>query len=146
MTRSARSKILVALQWIAMLGLAGTGAVVPTNLPLATLQLAAFALMFWTFALLGIGRFNVSPEVNARARLVVRGPYRVVRHPMYVSVFALMLAWLLGRFTWTGLACGITLVVIALQKMTLEEEALAVRFPEYEGYLRHTARLIPGIW
>ena len=141
-----RSKLLVILQFAAMAGLAWTGALVPPNLPLALLQFAAFALMAWTSALLGVGRFNVRPEVNARARLVVRGPYRLVRHPMYASVLALALAWLLGRFTWTGLACWVALVAVALGKMSIEEKALAARFPEYEGYRRRTARLIPGVW
>lgn len=141
-----RSRILVVLQFAAMAGVAWTGAVVPPNPPLAALQIAAFVLMGWTFALLGIGRFNARPEVHARARLVLGGPYRVVRHPMYVAVLALTLGWLLGRFTWTGLACWLALCAVALAKMPMEEKALAARFPEYADYRLRTARLIPGVW
>lgn len=141
-----RSTLLLALQFAAMIGVAVTGVVVPPNLPLAALQLAAFGLMGWTFALLGVGRFNARPEVHARARLVVAGPYRVIRHPMYVAVLALALAWLLGRFTWPGLACWIALLAVALAKMPIEERALAARFPEYEEYRRRTARLLPGLF
>lgn len=141
-----RSRILVALQFAAMAGVAWTGAVVPPNLALAALQVAAFALMGWTFALLGIGRFNARPEVHERARLVVDGPYRLVRHPMYVAVLGLNLAWLIGRFTWPGLACWVGLFAVALAKMRIEEAALAARFPEYGEYRRRTARLLPGVW
>ncbi len=141
-----RSTLLVILQSIAMLGLAWTGALLPPNLPLAALQLAAIALMVWTFALLGVGRFNVRPEVHARARLVVRGPYRWVRHPTYLATLALMLAWLLGRFTGAGLACWLALLAVVRAKVPIEERALAARFPEYAEYCRRTARLFPGVW
>lgn len=141
-----RGRWLVALQFAALVGIAFTGAVLPPNLPIGVLQFAAFTLMGWTITLLGIGRFNARPEVHSRARLVVTGPYRVVRHPMYAAVLTLAFAWLLGRFTWSGLVCWAALFAVAFAKMQIEEQALAVRFPEYATYRRRTARLLPGVF
>ncbi|MFM2330892.1 MAG: hypothetical protein RLZZ26_399 [Candidatus Parcubacteria bacterium] len=96
------------------------------------------------YALIYLGRsFAILPSART---LVTDGPYRVVRHPLYlfeeVAVVGIMIQfaqpWSLIVFT-VHLAAQIT-------RMHYEERALTQAFPEYAVYASRTARLIPGIY
>ena len=104
----------------------------------------AIAGSAWT--LRSLGR-NISPTVLTKRdqRLVTRGPYRWIRHPLYASGILLLLslgviarsAFVLG---WTVLAIGALLTVV----IPREERHLVERFgAAYEEYRRQTAALLP---
>ena len=95
-------------------------------------------------SMLALGRsFAVLPGAR---RLVARGPYRLVRHPMYASEL-LMFAGLVVHLH-ALLAAGL-LVLVALTlawRITAEEHALAALpdHAEYTAQVRH--RMLPGVW
>ena len=95
-------------------------------------------------SLLTLGRrFGIRPALRG---LATRGPYRVVRHPMY-------LAYVLGDIgynlqEWNG---GTALMVLAgwtsvLYRIHAEERILSrhARWPTYVASVRY--RLLPGVW
>lgn len=99
---------------------------------------------FTRFALEGIG--TPAPVFPTR-RLVVKGAYRFVRNPMYVSVLAIILgqALLLDSI---GIAVYATCVwlVAHLFILAYEEPTLRNTFgTEYEAYLSHVPRWIPRL-
>lgn len=80
--------------------------------------------------------------------LVVSGPYRFVRNPMYVSEMCA----LVGCFLFAGFPSLLCMFLLWLPMtgfvIPLEEQELRDRFgPEqYDAYARRVARLIPGLW
>ena len=78
-------------------------------------------------------------------RLVVRGPYRYVRHPMIGGVASILLgeAALLGSrplLAWFAIADGANAIYLPL----VEERSLARRFgEEWETYRANVPRFIP---
>jgi protein-S-isoprenylcysteine O-methyltransferase Ste14 len=79
-------------------------------------------------------------------RLVTSGPYRFVRHPLYLaeelSVIGLFLQF---ASLWTAALFAVQ-IAFQLRRMHNEENVLTASFPEYAAYRRRTARLIPGIY
>jgi len=78
--------------------------------------------------------------------LVMEGPYRVIRHPMYASL--LYLAW--GVFLKQVTLITVMLLVLACLTLFLtavyeEKENLAKFGDEYASYMAHTRRFIPYI-
>jgi protein-S-isoprenylcysteine O-methyltransferase Ste14 len=79
--------------------------------------------------------------------VVSTGVYRVVRHPMYTGLIALML----GMGLWLGTYAGVLAVVVPagllVVRIVVEEALLSRVLPEYSAYQsRVRSRLIPGLW
>ena len=91
-----------------------------------------------------IGRGTPAPFDPPR-RLVVRGPYRLVRNPMYLGAAAALLgaAAYYESFPLVGYAVGF-LVVMHLVVWLYEEPMLRRTFDtEYENYCRRVGRWWP---
>ena len=79
--------------------------------------------------------------------VVASGPYRFVRHPMYVGLILLYasMALILGSM-WT-LAVVALITILLLWRTALEERTLRQELPGYQEYTAVTRyRLMPGIW
>ena len=100
------------------------------------------AACIWQFAYSGRG--TLSP-VDPPRELVVRGLYRYVRNPMYLSVTAIVLGEvLLIRSRGLLLYWAIWFVLVNLVVMGYEEPNLRRRFGQsYENYVRTVGRWIP---
>jgi protein-S-isoprenylcysteine O-methyltransferase Ste14 len=87
--------------------------------------------------------FTILPEARV---LVTGGPYRWVRHPIYlvgtINSFAVSLQF---AQPWASLIVLATLG-FQLQRIKCEEAVLTRAFPAYAAYAKKTARLIPGIY
>ncbi|MGB5539884.1 MAG: isoprenylcysteine carboxylmethyltransferase family protein [Gammaproteobacteria bacterium] len=112
------------------------------------LLICAFGLVIGmaTFRHNRLGNFRIYPQPKQGARLITTGPYRYIRHPMYLSLVLMMLGVALYNFHWLNLA-GLALVIAAVSgKAVLEERLLLTQFPAYAGYMQRTRRIIPGVF
>lgn len=96
------------------------------------------------FVLAHLGRsFSLMAEAR---RLVTTGPYRVMRHPLYISEAVASLGVLLQFLSFYTVAVFVVFALKQFQRMKNEEAVLEMAFPEYQEYKLKTARLIPGIY
>jgi protein-S-isoprenylcysteine O-methyltransferase Ste14 len=112
---------------------------------LATIAVGGLLLAacIWEFA--HRGRGTLAP-VDPPRELVIRGLYRYVRNPMYLSVTAILLGELLLTRS-TGLAEYLLVWLVATNLFVLgyEEPALRRQFgPAYDEYARRVGRWIPS--
>ncbi len=78
---------------------------------------------------------------------VTGGPYRFVRHPMYVGILLMSfgMPFLLG--SWIALIPGVLNIALFFVRTALEDRTLQEELPGYKEYTQQTRyRLIPGIW
>ncbi len=121
----------------------------PKAMPTPTLALISSTLMLAGTAssiatLMWLGRaFAILPQART---LVTAGPYRLLRHPLYlaeqISAFGVALQF---RQPW-GLL--IVLIGFALQfpRMHYEEKVLEASFPAYRGYAAGRAKILPFLY
>jgi protein-S-isoprenylcysteine O-methyltransferase Ste14 len=107
-----------------------------------TLLFAGLAFSLASVAVLG-RCFGILPDVRG---LVVRGPYRIVRHPLYLGELTAAVGIVVGS-RHPAAAAGAWLVCLALQvaRTRYEETNLRAEFPEYDEYAARTKRLLPGL-
>ncbi|HYL64290.1 MAG TPA: isoprenylcysteine carboxylmethyltransferase family protein [Candidatus Methylomirabilis sp.] len=103
-----------------------------------------FATAFWGFAVRGKG---TPLPLDPPKKLVVEGPYRVVRNPMYWAVALVMLgeAAVFHSVTLREWAAGF-FVGAFLFVLLVEEPSLKQKFgDEYEAYCHHVPRWLPRL-
>jgi protein-S-isoprenylcysteine O-methyltransferase Ste14 len=96
-------------------------------------------------------RYRPVVTVLADHDVVDAGPYRVVRHPMYLgsTLLCLGLTTTLGAGTRAGPAALAWLLppLALLRRIAVEERVLAEALGDrYATYAHGRARLVPGVW
>ena len=74
-------------------------------------------------------QWQVKAAINDDHEFVTSGPYQIVRHPIYASMFAMCIAnaILLGRFPWWPIGIGLFLAGIEI-RIHVEDTLLRDRF------------------
>ena len=112
--------------------------------PAAGLALVTLAAGLSLVSLLAMGRlFGVRPALRG---LATSGPYRLVRHPMYLSYILADIGYNLQEWNFVTLLLVLVGWMSLVYRIHAEERALSQHsgWPAYEVLVRY--RLIPGIW
>jgi protein-S-isoprenylcysteine O-methyltransferase Ste14 len=99
---------------------------------------AAIVVAVW------LGRsFSVFPQAR---RLVVRGPYRAVRHPLYLAEQIATWGVVLQYAQPWSVLIGAASFAAQFPRMHYEEQILGEAYPGYADYAARTWRLIPYVY
>jgi protein-S-isoprenylcysteine O-methyltransferase Ste14 len=103
---------------------------------------AAIALV--AFLRLG-SNFSITPEVR---NLVVSGPYRVVRHPIYFAELIMVVGVVVGFPRLTTVVGALGVLCLQLYRIHVEERLLRASFPAgFAAFAARTpCRLVPLLW
>ncbi len=104
--------------------------------------------LFSTWARLSLGaNWSAVAEIKEDHVLVVRGPYRLVRHPIYAG-FLLCVIGSAAQHGLTGNIIGVGICIYGLAlKVKVEERFMIHRFGErYLEYSRQVKAIPPFIW
>lgn len=136
---------------------AAVGTVLPAALPavtdvpekgwgLAIGSVVTLAGLSWSVvSLRTLGRaFSVMPEART---LVRRGPYAVVRHPLYLGELAATLGIVVSGPTAAAAGLWAALVFLQCYRADHEEHVLTAALPDYASYRWDVrSRVVPGVW
>jgi protein-S-isoprenylcysteine O-methyltransferase Ste14 len=76
--------------------------------------------------------------------LIRRGPYALVRHPIYTGLLVGFIGTALVRGEWRGVLAVLMVFAALWRKLRLEERWMSETFgDQYRDYRQHTAALIP---
>ncbi len=109
-------------------------------------MVAGEAIRLWSTYTLG--KFFTYIVVIARDhKLVIRGPYRFVRHPAYLGGLLIFIGLAIISQSWVIAVTIITLLCLAYAyRIHVEEVALRQKFGKgYKEYSRKTAMIIPHL-
>jgi protein-S-isoprenylcysteine O-methyltransferase Ste14 len=114
----------------------------------AALALGAVCCIFGWTAVNHLGKqFRVHAGLYVDHELVRTGPYSIVRHPIYASLFGMMLCGIILVTRWQWAIVSIVLFIVGTEiRVQTEERLLAGRFgPQFDDYRRRVSAYIPFI-
>jgi len=107
--------------------------------------LVGFVIAVWARVVLG-GNWSSRVTLKENHELIQRGPYRLVRHPIYSG----LLVMILGTAVMVGHVSGFVAVPICFGgfwiKLRQEEALLTRRLPGYSEYMARTKALVPFLF
>jgi protein-S-isoprenylcysteine O-methyltransferase Ste14 len=150
--------VLVVVAWTALPFVAGRGASnglvrlhagllhSPVMVLGFALILAGYAATLWCYAIMG-NTWRMGVDRGEKTTLVTRGPYRVVRHPIYLFQIVILAGVVLLLPTMFALLILVVHMVCVWIKAADEEAyLLTVHGSEYRDYLARTGRLLPKLF
>jgi protein-S-isoprenylcysteine O-methyltransferase Ste14 len=141
--RSGKGGGWVVGQFLLMAAILVLGAVPPVwpgwlRIAGVLVLLGGLAFAIWAGRSLGPA-LTPYPLPNEEGTLVERGPYRLVRHPIYVGGLLVFLGY--GLLASVPATAAVALLAVLWHfKAGVEERHLAERFPGYAGYQRRVRR------
>ncbi len=107
----------------------------------------AYLLIFWTMMENRYLSEVVRIQEERGHEVCTTGPYKYVRHPMYVGVIVFVLCLPLALGSFISLFLSILIVLVFLIRTSLEDKTLQKELPGYKEYAEQVRyRLIPGLW
>ena len=92
-------------------------------------------------------RFSGLVAIQPGHKLETRGIYGVVRNPSYLGMLTTSLGWVLAFRSEVGVLLAASLLIPLIARIRAEERLLREHFgAEYDAYVAHTWRLLPGIY
>ena len=105
-------------------------------------QVSAVALSVWARRSFQAAQFSIHAEPRDGV-LLARGPYRLIRHPMYAAALAIAWSGILAHISTVNLIIGGGVTAVTAVRIVIEEGGLRERYPGYPAYARATKRIIP---
>jgi protein-S-isoprenylcysteine O-methyltransferase Ste14 len=143
---SWKSFLFVFIQLVSLMLIGITGPFFADNPLLLFLELIGLGLGLWAVLIMRPGHFNIIPDPRSNSVLVRGGPYRLVRHPMYLALLITTLPLVLDHFTTFRLLLWVILLIDLVLKISYEEKLLLEGLNGYDNYMGTSHRLIPYIY
>ena len=90
------------------------------------------------------GSFRVMAPPGGEA-VVRRGPYRLVRHPMYSAALLMVWSGIVPHPALWPVLLGAAATCVVVARIVFEERLLRERYKDYGDYAKATKALIPYI-
>ncbi len=109
--------------------------------------LLSMAITYWAMLSNPFLSTAVRIQTDRGHQVATTGPYRIVRHPMYVGVIILWLSTALILGSWWALVPSLIIALIIVVRTALEDQMLQAELPGYADYAKQVRyRLAPGVW
>jgi protein-S-isoprenylcysteine O-methyltransferase Ste14 len=107
----------------------------------------AWSLIVWAFKENAFLSEVVRIQADRGHTVCTTGPYRIVRHPMYVGVILSILCTPVLLGSLYGLIPAALIAALFVLRTALEDRTLQAELPGFAEYARMVRwKLIPGIW
>lgn len=111
-----------------------------------SIEISGILLAIWAILVMSKSKLNIAPLPRSDTKMITSGPYKLIRHPMYLSLVLSLTPLLISYYSTVNALILLTLFTNLVFKILFEESVLNEYFDEYRDYTLNTKRIIPFIW
>ena len=94
-----------------------------------------FGILVILISLKDLGKsLSAMPRPKKESKLIKKGIYKIISHPMYYSLILISLGFFIKTLTFYNLVLTILISIIVSIKINLEEEYLKNKYIDYKSY------------
>jgi protein-S-isoprenylcysteine O-methyltransferase Ste14 len=143
--RSIRSYIHVSIQFTTLFYIILSGSLLIENYLIA-IEFTGIVLGVWAVIVMRHSYLTIFPEPNSTFNLVKKGPYKIIRHPMYLALFLVIIPLIIDNPTNYRIIAGILFAINQIIKLLYEEKLIISKVEGYSKYMHKTWRILPLIF
>ncbi len=140
------ASLFVFIQFLGLTIIFLTDSAFSKNYFLLIVEISGILLGFWAIITMKLDNLRIYPDLKENAKLVVSGPYKIVRHPMYLAIILTITPLTIEYFSWLRFVVSLIILIDLLFKLNYEEQLLLNNFMNYKTYSKKTYRLFPFIY
>jgi protein-S-isoprenylcysteine O-methyltransferase Ste14 len=110
------------------------------------IQIFGLLLVGWSFLAIKVNKHHHHAHLAKGVIFMDRGPYEIIRHPIYAGLLLFLMATLQTNFTLIKACLYVVIVVVILARIVKEESYLDHHVKEYRPYKAKTHKLIPYLF
>ena len=138
--------LLITIQIVCLIYIVLTGPVFTKNIILLFFQVVAIFVILWTLWTIKVDNFSLNKKKSDTRRLIPKGPYKIVRNPIYSSILILVVSMVVNSFSVFRLIVLIVFIISLILTVMIFDRDLHRKFSDYSLYKQRTYRLIPFIF
>ena len=139
------SLLLVGIQFACIFLILFTGTPVPSGIIMLP-YIAGLFIGIHAIFVMRKSHLTVFPDFKKGSRFIKEGPYRYIRHPMYLAVILVCLSLAINEITLLRIVIATILTGTLIYKISYEEKQLIAQIPGYKEYISETKKLIPFLF
>ena len=143
--KKKRAYMLTIIQFLLLFAFIFTGPVLPESPVALSFFFSGILLGIWAILIIGLNNLNVTPLPRENATLTQKGPYEVIRHPMYTAILLVTIPLTIENPGIVRIIVQLLLITDLWVKISFEENTLAEELPGYEEYRKKSWKIIPYI-
>ena len=139
--------ILTTIQYTTLILFVVLSPKVATGAVWITIEIIGIVIAFWAIIEMRIkSKISIAPLPRSGAQLISSGPYRYIRHPMYLSLLLMFVPLIVSHYNLLRLLVLGVLYVNLLFKLLFEEAILKENLEGYADYMQKSWRIIPFVF
>ena len=138
-----KSLILLISQLLLVGFILLSGPLLIKNIPFLLVQFFGFLLIIWALLAKQVNTHKNEGHLPKGGFLVMKGPYEIIRHPIYAGMLLVMSGSVQGYSEFFRYIAFLLLIVATIVKMNHEEKLLEKHSANYVAYTAKTHKLIP---
>ena len=143
METDRRPLIFNAFGLLASIFILLSGSIIPAAIVDILVQVFGLLLIIWAVVTIKVNKKNHPHTLPKGYFFFDKGPYEIIRHPIYAGYLLIMISIVEVEFTFLRLIALIILCTAVMLKIIREEYTLTKEIQEYEKYKTKTKALIP---